>query len=199
MELLDIVKYSEEDVLIDDKDWFYHAFSFENENISDMLIDGIKAPILINRKKCNGGNNGWFYVSVAKRLNTRPDYHYAYSMYSTHPMFIIDGIHPVKCDKNILSFYSQYTPLPFRDSEYVDEYQQFLKISADKIRGIQYKLYASVGYNNVEVLKQFRKLALLLDELNLKLPIYDYSFERIGIIKKVNPEIIIELTKKLKD
>lgn len=197
MELLDIVRYSEEEVLIDDKDWFYHAFSFENENIADMLIDGIKAPILINRKKCNGGNNGWFYVSVLKHLTERPDYRHAYSMYSTHPMFIIDGIHPIKCDKNILSFYSQYTPLPFRDSEYLDEYQQFLKISANKIRGVQYKLYASVGYNNVEVLKEFRQLLKLLEELDKKIDIYDYSFEHAGIIKRVNSSHFLELTKKL--
>lgn len=195
MELLDLVSRSEKDIEVNDHDWFYHAFSPEKENIIDMLTDGIKAPILLDKKKSNGGNNGLFYVSVCKRLKTRPDYRHSYSMFRDNPMFIIEGINPIKCTMSFLSSLCMNTPLPLRNTSYEDEYQQFLKISYKNIIGIQLKLLRLVEYNNIEALKMARELILLIESINSDLPIYDYSLENAGLIKEIDKEQFLSLTK----
>lgn len=195
MELHDIVTRSEKDIEINDSTWFYHAFYPNEKDITDMLTDGIKAPILLGKKKSNGGNNGLFYVSVCKRLKTRPDYRHAYSMFRDSPMFIIEGINPIKCNISLLSSICMNTPLPFRNTSYEDEYQQFLKISCTNIIGIQLKLLRLVGYDNIEALKMARELISVITSINSDLPIYDYSLENAGLIKEIDKELFLSLTK----
>lgn len=169
--------YGEDDFPIE-KDWYYHAFAFDEERFTDILTDGIKSPKLL--KKETLGNNGKYYISLSKNLNIGEESTIsAYNIFSYLPMFIIDGkIRTYKASNEIIyPTFITNSILPLRDSEYLDEYQAFLKVKSDKILGIAYNLYQNYDtYGDrysIDNLKTLKRMILLLDEMDKKLPIID--------------------------
>ena len=54
-------------ISIEEKDYFYHAFAYDQNEFINMLNNGIKSPILLG--KSGSGLNGNFYVSLSKKEN----------------------------------------------------------------------------------------------------------------------------------
>ena len=112
-------------------------------------------------------------MKYLKEYSNKTDY--AYNYRKEDPMIIIDkNIKTIKPDINN-SFYELFkkTRFPFRNSEWLDEYQVYKKISRDSFLGINYN-FSITG--NLEILKQ---ICYLLDELKLDISIVDYENKRI--------------------
>ena len=120
----------DKDLSLPEKDYYYHAYVYNQEDFINMVNEGIKSAILLG--KHGSGLNGKFYVSLSKRETSNID-HSIYNQLLYLPMFIIsDEIKAVKainCKKNTCHYprWLRYSPLPFRESIYDDEYQKFLK------------------------------------------------------------------------
>ena len=128
MNYYDVVNYLEDEPVLINHDYYFHAFEYNHINFINMINKGVKAPILL--KKYAEGNNGYFYVSLTKNNNCELS---IYHKLSFLPMFIInDKINTIKT-RNFKRF-GYYpisltkSPLPFRESAYDDEYQKFLKV-----------------------------------------------------------------------
>ena len=143
MDYLRIIHYIEDESIKLDSDFYYHAFDYNQDEFISMITEGIKAPILLG--KPGDGNNGKFYVSLSKNVNCSNS---IYNKLSSKPMFMINNkILTVKArNSKIYGMYPMFlmqSPLPFRDCEYDDEYQKFLKVSAKDILAIQYNIFSN--------------------------------------------------------
>ena len=132
------------------KDVYYHAFNYDSDLLKKMLQEGIKAKILLHEK--GTGYNGLFYVSLSKE---NEDYLYsAYNLLIAHPAFIIDEKLRTIKTRNLgiekgypLSFCNTF--LPFRESNYSDEYQRFLIVPPTMIKALRYNLTANASEQNI--------------------------------------------------
>lgn len=149
MNYIDIIQYIEDEPIIPFDNPYYHAFLYEKEDFTNMITEGIKSPILLG--KLGIGNNGKFYVCLSKNESCKKS---IYDKLSNNPMFVINGnIRTIKAKNSSLN--SQYpmcfmqSPLPFRECEYDDEYQKFLKVSPQNFLALQYNIFSSFcEYNN---------------------------------------------------
>lgn len=172
--------------------WYYHIFEYNKTESYNIFKQGIKSNFLL-KKKSNGGYNGIYYISLSKRTNEDKQ---IYKLIENMPMFIIDEniktIH-AKSSNKFGSFIN--SPLPLRTSQYNDEYQVFLKINPNRIKGINFKLYKNP--NTINQLKNdliiLKKIVLYLKENNINMPIYDNSTKR-----EINKEKVLQYTKEYK-
>ena len=189
MNIIETIFDIEDKDTIIDKDWYYHGFYYNGDKFRDMIKHGIKAKVL--RKDFDTyGDNGNFYISLSKDLdfNVRSSYH----LYYNYPRFIIDsGVKTVKAStsKSYPEIFVN-SPFPFRESEYLDEYQAFLKINSNKIIGISYNLFDSYEKEifSIEDLKNLKDMIIIMNEENIFLPIIDN-----GTKLQMNKEKILEL------
>lgn len=156
---------------------YYHAFPYRKDDFVNMITEGIKCPILI-RKRAEG-NNGYFYVSLSKKERCESS---IYERTMHLPMFVIDGdMRTIKVSNYRKSKYdfgwAMNLPLPFRECEYDDEYQKFLKVSPKYFLAIQYNLYLNrLKYGTLdEDLKTLKNIVDTLEEEEIDLPIIDGS------------------------
>lgn len=171
--MLDIIDKVEQECEIS-LDWFYHSPSYYDRDIGkSILTEGIKCNELLKNGK-KGRHNGLYYISLSKI--TIPDNACFYVYNNVPPSFIINGIEPIKCENN--DEYLKYidTKAPRRIGSYEDEYQYYYFIKNTYINGILFDLLNTCKMKREEVqLKKILDLISLLEELDMDLPIYDYS------------------------
>lgn len=162
-----------------DLDWYYHSIHYKNKDYRDILMERIKFNYLLNRS-WSGRHNGPYYISLSKI--TIPD-NITFLNYAcaTNPSFILEGINPIKCER-ILE-YEKYikTKDKRRMGNFDGEYQHYYLIEKGYIKGILFNLYRYIlnskenRYRKIINVKNLLEIISLLEELNLDLPIYDYS------------------------
>ena len=179
----EIISDIEEKNIILPKDSYYHAFQYQKESFINMITKGIKSPILLG--KTSQGNNGYFYVSLSKKEACQDS---IYDKLNSNPMFIIDRkINTIKTrnfkkEGHYPIFFTD-SPLPFRESEYDNEYQKFFKVSPKDIVTIQYNIFEFLKLsNNNEYIKNqlliLKQMVEILKVLDIELPIIDISTSR---------------------
>lgn len=176
--MLDIIDKIEEESEIN-LDWFYHSTHYKKEDYKDILTEGIKCNHLL-KKSWSGRYNGPFYICLSKI--TIPDnitfLHYACS---NNPSFILEGINPIECTR-ILE-YERYieTRDKRRIGNFIGEYQHYYWIKSNYIKGMLFNLYYYIynsresKYRQIRCTKELLDIISLLEELDIDLPIYDYS------------------------
>lgn len=189
MDYSNIIDWIEDESIILPSDVYYHAFSYEQESFINMINEGIKSHILLGTNA--QGMNGYFYVSLSK--NEKCEFS-IYERLNHLPMFVIaNKIRTIKT-RNFRR-YNSYpgwminSPLPFRGSEYDDEYQKFLKVSPSDILAIQFDMYSYLQYNDIKT--RLLILKSIINDLNSQeicLPVVDGS-----TFKKVNQEKVLSL------
>ena len=182
-------------LLLPEKDYYYHAFVYNQNNFINMINKGIKSPILLGKHGCR--LNGNFYVSLSKRETSEIEYS-IYNQLLYLPMFIIideiKSIKAINCTKNVCHYprWFQFSPLPFRETIYDDEYQKFLQVSSKDIVGIEYNLkflFNRINKSNIiEYLVGLRNMINDINSQKLDLPIIDYSSSR-----EINKEKVLSL------
>ena len=190
---MELINYIEDAPITLYDNHYYHSFQYNKEEFINMITEGIKSPILLG--KPGGGNNGKFYVSLSKKEKCE------YSIYdklSSNPMFIIAGNLKTLKTRNFtkkgyypISF--MQSPLPFRESEYDDEYQKFLKVLPKYFLAIQYNIFSNCKlHNDSNYTKQqlliLRQIIKDLEDQNISLPIIDASTST-----KINNEKVLSL------
>lgn len=172
-------------------EWYYHGFAFNEVRFTNMITDGIKCPFLTGRTKSEG-YNGLFFISVSKIIPGSGESAF-YSYLENRPMLIIDDIKTKKC------YPSGCAPIPIimRDSMWYDEYQAFFKISHKKIIGIECSVRNWLVREKIDYLKDVRDMIIILKNLGIDLPLYDYSHLHDREVLEVNKEEFLSLSKKL--
>lgn len=170
-------------------DWFYHSTYYDKLKYASILTEGIKCNELLHKSGV-GRYNGKYYVSLSKI--TIPD-NLCYLYYSTDtPSLIINGIEPIKCED--IDEYHEYinTKDPRRIGNFIDEYQYCYLIQNTYIKGIVYNLLESFikRYNRFDKqkIKNLLELIDLLEELDINIPIYDYSRRDKILVHEINKE-----------
>ena len=189
---MELINYIEDTHILYDNP-YYHSFEYNKDDFINMITEGIKSPILLG--KPGGGNNGKFYVSLSKHENCE------YSIYdklNSNPMFVIDRNLKTLKTRNFIKkgYYPisfMQSPLPFRESEYDDEYQKFLKVSPKYILAIQYNIFSNCEqHNDNSYIKQhlliLTQIIKDLESLEINLPIIDSSTST-----KINKEKVLSL------
>ena len=188
----DIIRYIEDKKVLVNKDYYFHAFTYQQLSFVNMIDEGIKAPILLHKKA--EGYNGYFYVSLFK---CNPCEMSIYKLVKHLPMFMInDQLKTIKTRNSIRNGFFPIpmsmtnTPLPFRLSVYDDEYQKFLKVNSQDIISIQYNI-SSQESSNEEIKYKLSVLQSMVRDLNMQnrdLPIID-GFTQ----KQINQEKVLSL------
>lgn len=184
-ELIEIVKQVEDKRIVKINDeWYYHASVYNKEKYRDILTSGIKSRFCKNgfKFKSAGGWNGQFYISLMKR-----DIDGIYSFLESSWYSVLYGSPRFIIDETIKTFKTNYpignTPtlsnsfIPIRNSYYKDEWQAFYKILPSYILGVEYSISDLVNYyeNCLVYFNVLLDLVRLLSELNIDIPIYDFS------------------------
>lgn len=187
-------------------DWFYHFSKYNLRVYKNILEEGIKCAHLLNSNHC-GKYNGPFYISLTKVSIPDNDIFLRYmSYYYLYHSFIIEGINPIRCE-NVSTHkeYLQYTKTEDkrRISGYsFGEYQYHYLIKNSFIKGIQYDLYKCIincQYSEIAIIHHIEnvlKLITLLEELDIDIPIYDYSRRDKIFAHKINKEKLKNYSKK---
>ncbi len=184
---IDIINKLEENCEIN-LDWFYHSTYYDKTKYSSILTEGIKCNELLHKPGC-GVYNGKYYISLSKITipNNRCNLFYA----TSKPSFIIDGIEPIKCI-NIAEYEKYiYTKDPRRMGNYDGEYQYYYFIPNTYIIGIVYNLLEMqkrLTKFEEDPIIELIKISLLLTELDIDIPIYDYSRRDKVLAHKIDKE-----------
>lgn len=167
-------------------DWFYHSTPYNKENITSILTEGIKCAELLG----DDGNscNGPYYISLSKAAITDSE---SFARYVMHrPTFIIEGIEPIKCVSRP-DYYKYIDTKDPRRNGLGGEYQYYYFIKNTYIKGIVYSLSRFlVGRypSQQQVLLNLLELISLLEQLNIDIPIYDYSRKNKTLVHKIDKE-----------
>jgi len=195
MEEFDLSKIEkiETENIMKDLNWFYHGFDFGN--IAEIMNKGVLAKKYLDFPVQNFGLNGKHYISVAKDTNQPGN---ALNKYKrTGPLVILDDIKAIKCQKKKIYYPFRLTALPFRYTEWVDEYQVYSKILPEKFIGLECMVYDWTRENNLFLLKRFREMLMVMKALDIQLSIYDFSREKDNMIHELNKEAFLEVSKCL--
>lgn len=194
METIDLKEIETvEKKVVKNPDWFYHGYDFGNT--AKILEKGILAKKHLDFQKGNFGLNGKHYISVAKDIN---EGWRALTKYKNNgPVAILDGLKVIECKYSKLYKLFIYTPLPFRYTEWPDEYQVYSQIQPDKIIGIECMVYNWTEQGNIFLLKRFRTMLEVMKELDSQLPIYDFSRQEGDNVHELDKEAFLELSKRL--
>ena len=102
-------------------------------------------------------------------------------------MFILSpDIRAIKTHKNGIANLFADTIVPVRSSVYDDEFQVFLKIAPSYIKGIRLS-----ELKDKDDLVNLKNKLLILKKYNIDIPVYDFSLEESGIIRKINKTKIL--------
>lgn len=177
-------------------DWFYHSIHYNKNKYSSILTEGIKCNELLEKPGW-GVYNGKYYISLSKiTIPDNPTFQYYAS--TTSPSFIINGIKPIKCKSNNMINRLKYEKyINTKDSRRMGnkdgEYQYYYFIQSTYIIGIVYNLlkiqdtYPRLKESSVVELAE---ICLLLEELGIDIPIYDYSRRDKVLAHEINKEKI---------
>lgn len=105
----------------------------------------------------------------------------------------MEGIKPIKCERN--ESYLKYidTEDKRRIGNFEGEYQYYFWIKKQYIKGLVYNLYNYITYklystNRKIYIEKLLELINLLAELNIDIPIYDYSRRDKILVHEINKE-----------
>ena len=200
-EILKIIKEVEDKKIEVNSKSFYYAKEFDAEKYKSILTKGIEADFI--KKDAFYDASGKYYITLTRNQNKYKDFSDSSYLRDINysPLFIIDeNIKAYKAKETSLSrLMLTNTRLPLRGSFYVDEYQVYKKISKDSIVGIEFLIQniierrivsSRVIYEKsmVDILKELKNIVLLLEELKVDLPIYDYTEN-----KEINKNKVLEL------
>ncbi len=177
-------------------EWFYHSIYYDKNKYASILTEGIKCNELLHKPGC-GVYNGKYYISLSKI--TIPD-NQCFRFYATlKPSFIINGIEPIKCVN--IDEYERYidTKDPRRMGNYDGEYQYYYFIQHTYIIGIVYNLLEMqkrITRFERDPMIELIKINLLLEELGIDIPIYDYSRRDKVLVHEINKEKIKYYSRK---
>ncbi len=173
---------------------------YKRETYKSILSEGIKCNYLLKRSWA-GRYNGPYYISLAKV--TIPD-NITFLNYvnDERPSFIVEGIKPIQCKRD--EAYLKYidTKDNRRVGNFVGEYQYYYWIKKQHIKGLVYNLY---NYTHYKLYSGRRKIYIetllelisLLTELNIDIPIYDYSRRDKILVHEINKEKLKYYSKTL--
>lgn len=192
--MLDIIDKVEEESEIS-LDWFYHSPSYYDRDIGkSILTEGIKCNELLKNGK-KGIHNGPYYISLSKI--TIPDNACFYNYNNVPPSFIINGIEPIKCEN--IDEYRKYidTKDPRRIGSYEDEYQYYYFIKNTYINGILFNLLNTCKMAKGSTIEKILDIISLLEELDIDLPIYDYSRREKTLAHTIDKERLKYYSKQI--
>lgn len=175
-------------------DWFYHGYDFCNT--PDIIKEGILARKYLSCQD-EDGLNGKHYVSIAKDIDGEGK---ALTRYKHQgPLAIMDeSLKVIECKHSKFYKLFRYTILPFRYTDWSDEYQVFSKIKPDKIIGFECMAYLWAKDGNIALLRRLRTMIETMNQLECELPIYDFSRQDGDKVHELDKEAYLELTKSLK-
>lgn len=171
MTALEVLSFIENVPIVLSNNYYYHAFVYDHDAFVNMINEGIKAPIYLD--KSGQGNNGLFYVSLSKNLGCKDS---IYDKLNSLPMFIInEKIFTFKTKNGLPPTFSlMKSPLPIRYSDYEDEFQKFLKVKPKDILGIQFNLFSNVDDSNIRYsMAILQSIINDLENENSNMPIID--------------------------
>ena len=175
-------------------DWYYHGYDFAST--SDIIEEGILARKYLSCQDPDG-LNGKHYVSIAKDIEgeDRALNRYKYN----GPLAILDeNLKVIECKHSNFYKIFRYTMLPFRYTDWSDEYQVFSKIKPDKIIGFECMAYLWCKEGNIDLLRRLRTMIETMQQLDCDLPIYDFSRQEGDNVHELDKEEYLEVTKSLK-
>ncbi len=199
-DVLQIVEDIEDKKIEVDSKWFYYAHEFDENEYKNILSKGIKADY--KKKDIFYHNEGKYYINVSRNYS---EYSFCDSAYLQNinysPLIIIDKnikVHKAN-ETNLLNLILTNTKIPYRSSFYKDEFQVYKQIDRSSIIGIEF-LVKSIIERRIEskrviyeksmtdILMDLKNIVLLLEELNINLPIYDYTENR-----EINKDKVLRL------
>ena len=192
--VLNMVKELEDkDIKYINKQWFYQASKYNYEKYKSILSDGILCNYLLMNKSYK--YNGPYYISIIRDLGSEFKYSSYLQYLESVPMLIlnenIDALPTLK--ETILGKLLINTKSTHRISEFDDEYQVPFKIETKDIIGIEFyfeKILKNSMQNDKVITPFFelKSLVNLMNELNIDLPIFDYS-----TYKEINKDKVLKL------
>lgn len=166
-------------------DWYYHSTPYDKKDITSILTEGIKCGELLNSS--GDSYNGPYYISLSKI--TIPDNECFVYYTSCRMSFIIEELEPIKCFNSPL-YYDYIMTKDQRRAGLKEEYQYYYFIKNTRIKGIVYNIFRLMqdSYRGHQSLLNLIELISLLQELDIDIPIYDYSRREKTLVHKINKE-----------
>lgn len=168
--------------------WFYHSTYYDKSKYISILTEGIKCNELLGSPR-EGRYNGKYYISLSKI--TIPDNKCFFTYTTDTPSFIINGIEPIKCE-NIAEYWEYVNTKDLRRiGHYDEEYQYYYFIQNTYIKGIVYDLlgcFIKQNELNKRKIEKLLEIISLLEELDIDIPIYDYSRRDKMLVHEINKE-----------
>ncbi len=180
---------------VKNSEWFYHGYDFCFTE--DIIKKGILARKYLSCPD-EDGLNGKHYVSIAKDIEGEKK---ALTRYKHQgPLAIMDeSLKVIECKQSKFYELFRYTRLPFRYTEWSDEYQVYSKIKPNKIIGFECMAYLWAKEGNIALLRRLRMMIEIMQKLNCDLPIYDFSRQEGDNVHELDKEAYLELSKTLKE
>lgn len=178
--------YKLDEFVIDEIDpneeWYYYAFWYYD------LIPLYNYGMLCSKElgKKSNGNGGSYYVSVSKQ-DLYPNSLYKKFDHTGASMFILDDLYPFNTHNNYFAKIVKNTPIPYRYSPYDTEYQVYKNIDRSHIVGIR-----AMSIDNKKELVILKQMLLEMKLYGINLPVYDYSLEKINVIRELDKEKILK-------
>lgn len=172
-------------------EWFYHSTYYKKDVYEDILKDGIKCNYLLGRTLA-GGCNGLYYISLSK-LTIPNNTAFLNYIEDDTPAFILDGITPIKCEKDKEYLKYMRTNDKRRISPIDGEYQYYYWIKPEYIKGIVFNLYNYIKIAKYDHCRELKikillEIAYLLKKLDKNIPILDYSRREDTIVHEINTD-----------
>ena len=151
------------------------------DSFQSILVSGIKCNYLLGNS--GEGYNGKYYISLFK-LSLISDRFY--DIFCPFPKIVLKNIIPFYAnkEKNWREIFLN-TIVPLRTSTWNGEYQQFLKISLNKIVAFEYSLayllkYKALNEQDVKMfLNDLKEMIIIIKKSNIDLPILDTYTKKI--------------------
>lgn len=170
-----------------DKSWYFHDYENNLDTLKSILEKGLLSKKLLGLKNTKNTYNGVHYISVTK-YSTENKENSIFKLIKGKSLIIIDNkvkAHKAEIKRPLIYHYLTNTPLPYRMSPYIDEWQVYKRISPEHFTGIYLDLVKHLKYNTqLEQLELLYKLVELLDYFDLNIPVIDGS-DNTRLDKKV--------------
>lgn len=170
-----------------DESWYFHDYENNLDTLKRILEKGLLSKKLLGFKNTKNTYNGVHYISVTKYSNENKE-NSIFKLIKGKPLIIIDNkikAHKAEIKSPLIYHYLTNTPLPYRMSPYIDEWQVYKRIAPEHFTGIYLDLVKHLKYNTqLEQLVLLYKLVELLDYFNLNIPVIDGS-DNTRLDKKV--------------
>ncbi len=180
-------------------DWFYYQLK-NPEHFKFIYQNGIVSKKKIRQVVNFDYNDYDYYVRLYQFYGSRQINDYFTDLASFSPLLIVDHVTALRCQNKAYLKWLNNSFLPFRYSEYEDEYQAFGTISFEKIIGITCNLYNMALKDESLFLKNLKDLVEMItfmENESIDLPIYDHSRICGRVTHTVDKKSILYLRRNL--